>query len=127
MNLALDTNRYSDFARGLPDVVKHVAGAARVYLPRPVVAELRCGFVLGNRAAENEQALTRFLAQPTVSVLRADESTTNHYAVTYLHLRRQGTPIPINDLWIAALCIQHGLTLYARDAHFSLIPNLQLV
>lgn len=54
----------------------------------------------------------------------ADKETTHHYADLYLQLRHQGTPIPDNDLWIAALVVQHGLTLYSRDKHFHHLPQL---
>ena len=65
-----------------------------------------------------------FLRRPGISVLLPDELTTRHYAAIALQLRRQGTPIPINDVWIAALVLQHALTLYARDAHFDHLPQL---
>jgi tRNA(fMet)-specific endonuclease VapC len=59
-----------------------------------------------------------------VAVLYPDDVTTVHYASIYLQLRRQGTPIPTNDMWIASLCLQHELTLYARDSHFDHLPQL---
>ena len=68
--------------------------------------------------------LERFLASPRVGVLYADEATTRSYAGLFAQLRRQGTPIPTNDLWIAALAVQHGLALHSRDAHFDSIPQL---
>jgi predicted nucleic acid-binding protein len=95
------------------------------YLPLDVLAELHCGFILGTRAAENEAALNAFLAQPGVSVLTPDATTAKHYAAVYAHLRRQGTPIPNHDMWIAAQCLQHDLVLYARDDHFRHVPELR--
>jgi tRNA(fMet)-specific endonuclease VapC len=88
------------------------------------VAELRAGFSLGKRAAENERVLRRFLLKEGVGVLYADDQTTHHYAAIFRQLRRQGTPIPTNDLWIAALVLQHSLTLHARDRHFDQLPQL---
>ena len=116
--LALDTNRYTDFVRGVPDVVRELEQAPQVYFPFVVLAELRSGFLRGSRPQQNEQTLQQFLGRPGVQILYPDEQTTRHYADLYVQLRRQGTPIPQNDLWIAALVIQHSLTLYARDAHF---------
>lgn len=92
-----------------------------------MIAELRGGFAAGNRARKNEEALTIFLKKPNVAVLYADEQTTVQYAHLWSYLRRRGTPIPSNDLWIASLVLQHGLTLYARDAHFKLLPQIALI
>lgn len=124
MRLALDTNRYTDLSRGNADVMEVVESADEVWLPFIVLAELRAGFSLGSRSAHNEALLRRFLLQPDIDVLYADEQTTHHYANLYRQLRRQGTPIPTNDMWIAALVLQHSLTLCARDAHFDALPQL---
>lgn len=124
MNLALDTNRYTDLCRGLPEVVNPVLRADRVFVPFVVLGELRAGFQAGTRAKQNERLLRRFLNTPRVRLLLPDEQTTHHYAVLFGQLRRQGTPIPTNDLWIAALVMQHDLTLLARDAHFDHLPQL---
>jgi predicted nucleic acid-binding protein len=124
VKLAVDTNRYSDFAKGIPDVVAALERAEALYLPFVVVAELRCGFVGGSRLRQNEVGLNRFLGRHNVHPLYADDQTTHCYAAIHEQLRRQGTPIPTNDLWIAALAVQHGLTLYARDAHFDHLPQI---
>jgi tRNA(fMet)-specific endonuclease VapC len=122
--LALDTNRYTDLSRGNSDVMEVVESADEVWLPFIVLAELRAGFSLGTKTAQNEATLRRFLLQPEVDVIYADEQTTHHYASVYRQLRRQGTPIPTHDMWIAALVLQHSLTLCARDAHFDALPQL---
>lgn len=127
LRLALDTNRYSDLFRGLPEIVALVESAETVSLPFVVVAELRAGFAVGRHGAENERVLRRFLAKEGVSVAFADDQTTYHYASLYRQLRRQGTPIPSNDLWIAALVLQHDLVLCARDRHFDHLPQIPLV
>ena len=124
MRVALDTNRYIDMCRGLADTVKILEEADQVFLPFIVIAELRARFSFGTRAAENERVLRLFLFKPGVSVLYADEQTTHHYASAYRQLRTQGTPIPTNDLWIAALVLQHNLVLCARDRHFQHLPQL---
>lgn len=127
MRLALDTNRYTDLVRGDPHVAQSVESADEVWLPFVVLAELRAGFSLGSKGAHNEAALRRFLFKPSVEVLYADEQTTHHYASVYRQLRLQGTPIPTNDMWIAALVLQHSLTLCARDTHFDVLPQLPRV
>jgi len=68
--------------------------------------------------------LTRFLNNPGVFVLAPDEQTTFFYADVYAYLRKKGRPIPTNDLWIAALCIQHNLVLFDRDSDFDALPQL---
>ena len=124
MRLALDTNRYSDLCRGNPTVVGKIAAADEVWLPFIVLGELRAGFAVGSQGPHNEAILRRFLLKPGVSVLYADEQTTHHYAALYRQLREQGKPIPVNDMWIAALVLQHSLTLFDRDAHFDALPQL---
>jgi tRNA(fMet)-specific endonuclease VapC len=124
VRLALDTNRYTDLSRGNVEVMEVVESADEVWLPFIVLAELRAGFALGSKTAKNEAILRRFLFEPDVDVLYADEQTTHHYANIYRQLRLQGTPIPTNDMWIAALVLQHSLTLCARDTHFDALPQL---
>jgi predicted nucleic acid-binding protein len=70
--------------------------------------------------------LRRFLAKPGVQVVWADEATTRSYASLHRQLRAQGTPIPTNDLWIAALVVQHDLVLYSRERHFDALPQIAL-
>jgi tRNA(fMet)-specific endonuclease VapC len=124
MRLALDTNRYVDFCRGDPAAVAHMQEAERIYLPFVTLAELRAGFLCGTKARQNERVLTRFLNSPRVRVLFPDDQTIHHYARLFQQLRQQATPIPTNDIWIAALVLQHDLPLYARDRHFDFLPQL---
>ncbi len=127
MKLALDTNRYTDLCRGEAFVVEMVEQAEEVWLPFIVVGELRAGFAAGSQEARNEAVLRRFLLKPGVGVLYADGQTTHHYANVYRQLRKQGTPIPTNDMWIAALVLQNNLLLCARDAHFEALAQLARV
>ena len=124
MRILLDTNRYTDMARGDVFVVETIAAADETFIPIFVLGELRAGFLGGSRAAENEKILKAFLNKSTVRVLAPDELTTVHYATIYQQLRRAGTPIPTNDMWIAALTSQHALALFARDVHFDRLPQL---
>ena len=126
MNVALDTNAYSDFLRGVESRVAVVRAAERIHLPLIVIGELRAGFAAGSREMENLATLESFLSRPRVSVLRLDEETTEHYAKIFLRLRNKGVPIPTNDLWIAALAVQHGLDLCTSDAHFREVDGLGL-
>ena len=124
MTVALDTNRYVDLCKGIVETVAVVEEAEAVMLPFVVLGELRAGFAYGRRAAENERVLRRFLLKEGVHALFADDQTTHHYAAVFRQLRKQGTPIPTNDMWLAALVLQHNLALHARDRHFDHLPQL---
>ena len=124
MKLALDTNRYTDLCRGDSLVVDAIENAEEVWLTFVVLGELRAGFAAGSQEARNEAVLRRFLLKPGIGVLHSDDQTTHHYARVYRQLRNQGTPIPTNDMWIAALVLQHSLVLCARDAHFDALPQI---
>ena len=101
-----------------------VRAARSIQMPLFVLAELRAGFAAGNQESTNAANLQRFLNSPRVSILLPDEQTTHHYAQLYLDLRRKGAAVPMNDLWIAALAVQHNLVLCTSDAHFDHIARL---
>jgi tRNA(fMet)-specific endonuclease VapC len=124
VRVALDTNRYVDLCKGVDETVALLEGAEAILLPFVVLGELRAGFAFGRRQAENERTLRRFLLKEGVRVLFADDQTTHHYASVFRQLRKQGTPIPTNDMWLAALVLQHNLALHARDRHFDHLPQL---
>ena len=124
MKVAIDTNRYVDLCKGVEQTVTLLEEAEAIVLPFVVVAELRAGFLHGRRPAENERVLRRFLLKPGVRVLYADDQTTHHYASVFRQLRKQGTPIPTNDMWLAAVVLQHDLILHSRDAHFDHLPQV---
>ncbi|MEX2154576.1 MAG: type II toxin-antitoxin system VapC family toxin [Gemmatimonadaceae bacterium] len=127
MRIALDTNRYVDFVRGDRAAVEVLESAEAIHLPLMVLGELRAGFAVGRQGARNEGALRRFLLRSGVFVLIPDDQTTHHYASIYRQLRQLGTPIPTNDIWIAASVLQHDLVLYARDKHFDQLPQIPRV
>ncbi len=124
MNVALDTNAYSDFMRGNNDRVRVVRTARTIILPLIVLAELRAGFASGSKESSNAANLQRFMTSPRVSVLLPDEQTTHHYAQLHRQLRGDGASIPTNDLWIAALVVQHELVLCTSDRHFRRLPQV---
>jgi len=124
VRLALDTNRYIDLCNGDTEALTLLEEAELVVLPFIVLGELRAGFAGGRRHAENDRILRRFLLKDRVEIFFAGEQTTHHYANVFRQLRQQGTPIPTNDMWVAALVLQHDLVLYARDKHFDCLPQL---
>jgi len=127
VRIAVDTNRYRDFCAGVPEALEQFSIANAIFLPFVTLAELRAGFLCGRLSRKNESVLMRFLNRPRIHLLFADENTTHHYARIFLQLRSQGTPIPTNDIWIAALVIEHDLLLYSRDRHFECLPQLPQV
>jgi tRNA(fMet)-specific endonuclease VapC len=127
IDIAIDTNRYRDFVDGKPEAVAVFRSAPRIFVPFVVVAELRAGFAAGSRGTENRKVFERFLDRSRVGVLLPTMATTFHYAELYRELRLRGTPIPTNDLWIAALVVESGLALYTRDAHFRALPHIPTI
>ena len=124
MRILLDTNRYSDYARGIEPVITVLENARAVAIPFVVLAELQIGFLLGQKLRANEILLAKFLKRPGVNVMYADSETVRVFAAIHVQLRRQGTPIPLHDMWIASLALQHSFHLYARDGHFDHLPQL---
>ena len=125
--LVVDTNAYAGLLRGVPSAVKVLRAAHEIHLPLIVLAELLAGFAAGTRAQKNRDELRHFMASPRVHLLNPDEKTAHHYAEVYAALRKNGAPIPTNDLWIAALARQHRLPLFSFDAHFAAVPGLALI
>lgn len=124
MKIIIDTNRYVDFCRGDARALEIVRLSAKIHMPYVTLAELRAGFLCGSKSLENEKILAKFLNSPRVEIIYPDEQTTHHYARLFFQLRKQGTPIPTNDIWIAALTVQFNLHLFARDRHFDHLPQI---
>jgi tRNA(fMet)-specific endonuclease VapC len=124
VRIALDTNRLTDLFRGDEDLAKQLETCEELWLPMIVLGEMKAGFYGGSRSNHNDALLRKFLAKPNVGVLLPDQETAEHYARIFVQLNRAATPIPDNDLWIAALAIQHNLLLITRDRHFQRIPQL---
>ena len=126
-NLCLDTNTYSAFLAGKAVAVKRISQVEHIWLPAPVLGELRAGFAKGSKAAANELLLQEFLASQHVHVIAIDEAVTRCYAKIFDQLRKDGSPIPTNDLWIAA-CVMHvGFPVYSLDAHFKHVSGIELI
>jgi tRNA(fMet)-specific endonuclease VapC len=124
LRIALDTNRITDLFRGDAELAEQLEVADEVWVPLIVLGEMRAGFHGGTQQPRNEVLLNRLLGKPTTGVLLPDMETAEHYARLFVQLKRAGTPIPDNDLWIAALVLQHNLLLVTRDVHFERIPQL---
>ena len=120
----IDTNAYTAFKQGLPGAVAVVQQAPQLVMSSVVIGELLAGFAVGSREAQNWNELQQFLASARVVVVAADERTAAYYATVYRGLRAKGRPIPTNDMWIAALALQHGCALFSFDGHFQSIDGL---
>ena len=126
-SLILDTNAYAGFMRADPRAASALRTAPEIHLPLIVLGELLAGFRHGSRPRDNRDELARFMASSRVHLMRPDEKTAHQYAEVYHALRVQGTPIPTNDLWIAALARQHRIPLLTFDAHFRAVPDITLI
>jgi tRNA(fMet)-specific endonuclease VapC len=122
--VALDTNRLTDLFQGDAELADRLGECDEVWLPLVVLAEIKAGFYGGTQQHRNQVLLQSFLAKPTVGVLLPERETAEHYARLFVQLKRAGTPIPDNDLWIAALVLEHDLQLITRDQHFERVPQL---
>jgi tRNA(fMet)-specific endonuclease VapC len=126
MRVALDTNRLTDLFQGDTALADLLGGCDEVWIPLIVLAEIKAGFLGGAAQPRNEVLLRQFLAKPTVDVLLPTRETAEYYARLFVQLKRAGSPIPVNDVWIAALALQQDLVLITRDRHFDRIPQLLL-
>ena len=124
MRVALDTNRLTDLLAGDLALAQWLGTCDEVWIPLFVLGEIKAGFQGGTRQHRNETLLTEILSKPTVSVLLPARETAEQYARLFVQLKRAATPIPDNDLWIAALALEHDLVLVTRDRHFECIPQL---
>ena len=123
-HILVDTSAYSEHLRGHPEVKAAIQRASAIGLSVVSIGELRVGFLKGTRTRKNEEFLRSFLASPRVRAIPVDEETASCYAAILNYLRRQGTPVPTNDIWIAATAAQHGFRLLTLDSHFLQIPQV---
>lgn len=124
--VVLDTSAYSWLRAGHAATRRLVAAAEVVYLPVTVLGELHAGFALGSRARDNEEALARFLARPGVRTSDITPGVARQYGAIFSALRRSGTPIPTNDIWIAAAALELVAHLVTFDADFECIDGLAM-
>jgi tRNA(fMet)-specific endonuclease VapC len=125
MNLVIDTNIYCDFAEGVPQTVDILATLGRtLYLPAIVVGELSYGFMKGSRRAANERKFDEIIHLLEIRVVGVNRSVASKYGLIYLSLIKKGRKIPINDVWIAACCMEVGGTLLTRDQHFEYVEQI---
>lgn len=118
----LDTNIVIALFAGEETVLHRLATATQFFVPSIVLGELYYGARNSGRTETNIARIDVFAA--TNTVLICNTTTAQHYGQIKHQLRMKGRPIPENDLWIAAITVQHQLTLVSRDDHFSEIGGL---
>ena len=121
--MILDTNGLSALAEGEPALEPLLRKATQVAIPVIVLGEYRYGIAHSRDRKHYEEWLTEYLSR--FRILDVDEATTISYRDVRTELKRAGTPIPANDVWIAALCRQHRLPLLSRDRHFDAVPGVR--
>ena len=124
--ILIDTNAYASFLAGDQEVLDALAEAGTVYLSIFVLGELYAGFKSGNREIENIAILKKFISKPTVNILDANNETAEVFGLLKSGLKTAGTPLPINDIWIAAHAMEVGAVIVTYDRHFIRIPGIRL-
>ncbi|MGE5839747.1 MAG: type II toxin-antitoxin system VapC family toxin [Deltaproteobacteria bacterium] len=124
MKILLDTNAYVGFKLNQEQVVNMIAEAEHIYFSPVVLGELMFGFRNGSRFAENMQDLNHFLQHEAVELIQLGNLSADRYSRIASFLKRHGTPIPTNDIWIAAQTMEYGAELVTSDKHFENISGL---
>ena len=128
MRLVLDTNIYCDFAEGISQTVDVLADLGKtLFLPAIVIGELSYGFMKGTRRAANERKLDEIIQLLEIQIVDVTRSVASKYGLIYLSLVQKGQKIPLNDVWIAACCMEVGGTLLTRDHHFENVDQIDKI
>jgi predicted nucleic acid-binding protein len=128
LKIVLDTNIYCDFAEGLPDAVNALATYGEyIFIPSIVMGELSFGFMNGSRQQFNEKKLQQIINRLKIEIIDVNKDVARRYAIIYLSLVKKGAKIPINDVWIAACCMEVGGTLLTRDKHFDVVDQIESI
>ena len=124
VKLLLDTSAYSGFRKGAPSVVEKISGCDCVLISPIMLGELMYGFRKGAKFDQNLRVLRRFLEHEAVEIAPLGVVTADRYSRIVMQLKKDGCPIPINDVWIAAQAMEHGAELLTSDRHFERVAGL---
>ncbi len=122
--IILDSCAYSAFLKGHDKVKSVIQISDEIYINSIIIGELLSGFALGNREERNRDILLKFLKSPRVKTVAVNNETSERYAVIINYLRKNGMPIPTNDIWIAASAMEYGLKVITSDKHYLNIPHI---
>ena len=124
MRICIDTNIYSALKKGDKEIIELLENSDEILIPAVVLGELYAGFYYGSRIKENLKELDLFLNLPGVHVVKVDSEIADRYGMLIKILKKNGTPIPTNDVWIAATALVKGTKLVTFDAHFNNISGI---
>lgn len=127
MKICLDTNAYTEFKRGSSALTNLIETVDEIFIPVAVLGELFSGFYLGSKTQHNVAELNEFLDLPGVTVVDANRDIANRYGLLVRDLSKKGTPIPTNDVWIAASAFETGSHLVSYDRHFEKVSGLVIL
>ena len=122
--IILDTSAYSAFLRGDAGIKLSIQQADEIAVNPIILGELLAGFMMGGSEKKNKALLNDFLSSPRVYIIDIDSEASERYATIISSLRENGTPIPTNDIWIAASAMQYGLKVLTLDKHFLKVPQI---
>jgi len=123
----IDTNIYSYALKGDEEIIKILRKTDEIGFSVISIGELLAGFKGGGKERKNREELETFLDSPRVVIYPVNDDTAEFYSDIFIRLKEAGTPIPTNDIWIAAIAFQNGLKLFTKDIHFKSIAGLSLV
>lgn len=124
--ILLDTNSYTKLLLGEEPVLEALSEADKIFIPTIVLGELFAGFRGGTKEAKNKELLEQFLAKPQVEIVPIGKETAEIFGQIKYHLTQRGTPLPINDVWIACCAIEVGAVIITYDSHFSKITEVRI-
>ena len=128
MPLLLDTNVLIKFLRGNEKIAKVVSTYEQIFVPTVVIGEYKAGVAVETAVGHQQlSALEMFLDSTAVKIVGVTEDVANAYARIFRVLKANGTPIPQNDLWIAACAVDSSATVYSFDEHFGTVPLLDRI
>lgn len=127
MKVLLDTNAYSEFKRGRQPLIDYLERVEEIFIPATVYGELCAGFYQGSKTKRNLDELSEFLDLPGVALLEISRDVADRYGQLMKMLLQNGSPLPTNDVWIAAATLESGARLVSYDRHFDRVSGLSVV
>ncbi len=127
MKLSIDTNAYTALKNGNRELLRILENAEELLVPATVLGELYSGFQIGSLTERNLSELQTFLSKPGIHTIAVTDEIAFRYGYIVKTLRNQGTPIPTNDIWIAASTMETGSILLSSDQHFTHVPGLMVL